>query len=250
MKLLRLSLLATAATVAMGGAALADPPKPTVVFNAGVASNYLFRGVSQTAGGVEGFGGADFTYGPVYAGVWASNVNFQGNSANGDLTDIETDIYGGVSPQFAGFTWTLGGIYYAYWNTPSALPGTDNYFELKAAVSKAVGPVTMGFQYFHSWEFPQSTGAANYYEGDLAYAFTPKLTGSAAFGYQDLDNTKVAMDHYTTWNLGLTYAITDHVSVDGRYTGVSSGAKAFYGTNQSGPFNASDRFVATLKATF
>ena len=253
MRLLKLALCASALSLAFGGAALADPPKPALVFNAGVTSNYLFRGVSQTAGGVSGFGGADFTYGPVYAGIWASNVNFQGNSANGDTSTIETDYYGGVAPSFAGATFTLGGIYYSYWNTPKFLPGTDNYFELKAGVSKAFGPVTAGFQYFHSWKFPQNGGAADYFEGDLAYAISPKLSLSGALGRQDLDINGAGLGvikGYTTWNVGLTYAITDKLSIDGRYSGVNSAAADFYGRNQDGPFNTGNRFVGTLKATF
>ena len=248
MKLLKLSLCAAVASVGLGSAAFAATP--SVTFNAGVASNYLFRGLSQTAGKVEGFGGADLAYGPVYAGVWTSNVDFAGNGGGPDTTSIEADFYGGIAPVYKNVTFTLGGIYYTYWNQPNWPTGTDNYFELKAGASTTVGKWGMGVQYFHSWEFPLKTGAANYYEGDLSYAVTPKATVSGAFGYQDLDKVKFGLDHYTTWNIGVTYALTDHLSVDGRYTGVSDSAKAFFGTGQNGPFNAGDRIVGTLKATF
>ena len=253
MRRLRVTLCASALSLALGGGALADPLKPELVWNAGVASNYMYRGVSQTAGGVEGFGGADLTYGPVYAGVWASNVDFQGDSGNGDTTNIETDIYGGLSPTFAGATFTLGGVYYAYWSTPKAVSGTNDYFELKAGISKVFGPVTAGVQYFHSWKFPQNGGPADYFEGDLAYAISPKLSLSGALARQTLDINGAGLGvvtGYNTWNLGLTYAITDHFSIDGRYSGVNSAAADFFGRSQSGPFNAGNRVFGTLKATF
>ena len=252
MKFWKLALCAAAASVAMGGAALADPAKPTVAFNAGVASNYLFRGLSQTSGGPEGFGGVDVTYGPVYVGTWLSNIDFNGPAGSGDTSAIEQDIYGGVTHGFGPVTLSLGGIYYAYWDQPSRPSGAggDNYFELRAAASTTIDKVTAGIQYFHSWEFPLKTGAADYIEGDLAYAVTPKASLSGALGYQNLDKAKFGLNDYWTWNVGVTYTLTDHLSVDGRYVGVSSSAKNFFGSNQSYPFNAGDRIVGTLKATF
>ena len=68
MKLLRLALCAGAATIAMGGAALADDA-PTIAFNVGVTSDYVFRGVSQTNEGGAVQGGVDISGGVAYAGV-------------------------------------------------------------------------------------------------------------------------------------------------------------------------------------
>ena len=46
MKFLKLALVAAAASVAMGSAAMAEELK--LSYNVGVASDYVFRGVSQT----------------------------------------------------------------------------------------------------------------------------------------------------------------------------------------------------------
>jgi hypothetical protein len=101
-----------------------------ISFNVGVASDYVFRGVSQTDEGGQLFAGADLTAGSLYAGVWASNVDF---SAFGDTeTSAEVDVYAGIKPEFGGFVLDFAGIYYAYLNQP---PGSAelNYVELKAA---------------------------------------------------------------------------------------------------------------------
>ncbi|MDZ4317828.1 MAG: TorF family putative porin, partial [Phenylobacterium sp.] len=75
MKTLKLTLLAAAATLAMGGAAAAQ--ESPVSFNLGVASDYVYRGVSQTDEGPQVFGGVDLAIGEMgYAGIWASNVDF------------------------------------------------------------------------------------------------------------------------------------------------------------------------------
>ena len=69
MKTLKLSLVAAAAALSMGGAAYAqDDSGPSVSFNVGAASDYVFRGVSQTDDPAEAVRGARF----VYTDVWVS----------------------------------------------------------------------------------------------------------------------------------------------------------------------------------
>jgi uncharacterized protein (TIGR02001 family) len=91
MKFLKLALVAAAASVAMSGVAMAEELK--LSYNVGVASDYIFRGVSNTNGKGQVFGGVDATYGIGYAGVWASNVDF--GTPN---PDTEIDVYAGVKP--------------------------------------------------------------------------------------------------------------------------------------------------------
>ncbi|WP_255406556.1 TorF family putative porin, partial [Caulobacter sp. B11] len=67
--LLKLALASAAASVALGGAAMAQDL--TLSYNVGVASDYIFRGVSNSNEDPQIFGGVDATYGMGYAGVWA-----------------------------------------------------------------------------------------------------------------------------------------------------------------------------------
>jgi uncharacterized protein (TIGR02001 family) len=250
MKFWKLALCTSVATLGVATAAMADD-KPTIAFNAGITSDYMFRGIDQSAGGVAGFGGADVTWGKVYVGTWVSHVDFAG-SYGGNDTLAEVDVYGGVRPQLGPVALDLGVIGYIYPKQPSG--SHENYVELKALASVPVGPVTLGGAVYYSPDMTLASGSAVYVEGNAAYTFKNKMTLSGAVGYQDLDASKSSgLTGYTTWNVGVTYPVTDHLSADIRYVGTSGAAKNspwFGGTDKSHPFNAADRVVGTLKVTF
>ncbi|HEY9216469.1 MAG TPA: TorF family putative porin [Phenylobacterium sp.] len=213
MKALKIALLGAAASLALSGAAFAqdDSSGVEVSFNAGAATDYVFRGISQTDENPQFFGGADLTTGIFYAGVWASNVDF------GDDTDAEVDLYAGVKPTVGAVSLDLGAIYYGYVNEPG---GADwAYWEFKAAASIPAGPATIGGAIFYS---PDYTGAGTdegiYYEINGAVPLMDKLTLSGAFGHQDVEICCGLGDaNYNTWNVGVGYAIDEHVGFDLRY---------------------------------
>lgn len=201
-----------------------------VSWNAAVTSDYVFRGVSQTQENPAVSTGVDLTKGAFYAGAWASNVDF------GDDADAEVDLYGGWRPEVAGWALDLGGVAYLYTGQPD---GADyDYVELKAAASLAVGPVTLGGAAYWSPDFfGASEDEATYVEANAAVAPADRWTVSGAVGRQwvssDLD--------YTTWNAGVAYALTDHLTVDVRY----------HDTDQHDFGEAyGARAVASLKAAF
>lgn len=206
MKALKMALLGAAASLAMGGSALAqDDPAVDFSFNVGAATDYVFRGVSQTNEDGQIFGGADVTSGIFYGGVWASNVDFL------DDTDAEIDLYAGVRPTMGPVAVDVGVIYYAYVNAPSG--GDYDYWEFKAAGSIPVGQATLGAAAYYSPDFFGGVDEALYYEVNGAIPLVDKLTLSGAVGHQALEGP----GDYTTWNVGLGYAITDNFGVDVRY---------------------------------
>src|SRR3569623_682921 len=213
MKALRLSLLA-AATLSIAGVARADDAsaaaatKPlSVVLNVGAATDYEFRGVSQTDNKGQIFGGADATIeGIGYAGVWLSNVDFLNGAS------MEYDLYAGVRPVVGTVAVDLGVVRYGYTEQP---PGPhETYTEWKIAPSMALGPATLGRAYFYSDDFFGETGTASYYEinAALPIARTP-FSVSGALGRQQV---KGPLD-YTTWNLGVGYLVNSHLGFDLRY---------------------------------
>ena len=232
MKSLKVALLAAAASVAMGGVALAqDDARPLgLTFNIGGNSDYVFRGISQSDENPSLFGGADVVLGGIgYAGVWASTVDFN----NG--TDLEYDLYAGVKPVLGPVTLDLGLIYYGYVDSPA---GSDqDYLEFKAAASVPVGPGTLGAAVYYSDEFFGDTGHATYYEvnGSVAIPDT-KFSLSGAVGHQEV----VGPLDYNTWNLGVGYAINDKVGIDLRYFDTDEDFGDIYDS----------RVVLGLKATF
>jgi uncharacterized protein (TIGR02001 family) len=189
----------------------------------------MFRGVSQTMGDMQVFGGADVTAGALYAGAWASNVDF------GDSTDAEVDLYAGFRPTAGPLSLDLGVIYYTYHGDPS---GSDyNNFEFKAAGSMAAGPATIGAAVFYS---PDSFGAADdatYFEVNGAVPVTEQISLTGALGRQ----TYKGSGDYTTWNAGVTWAFLPHLAADLRYhdNSIGGAGKAY-----------DETVVLTLKATF
>lgn len=217
MKFLKLALVAAAASVAMSGAAMAEELK--LSYNVGVASDYIFRGVSNTNTKGQVFGGVDATYGIGYAGVWASNVDF--GTPN---PDVEIDVYAGVKPTVGPVALDLGVIYYGYSKDKNGLPGQFGYIEVKAAASTAVGPGTLGAALYYSPEFPGEGGEALYGEVNASAPIGEKLTLSGALGRQEVDTAGYyagLSDGYTTYNIGISAAITDHLTADLRYSDTS-----------------------------
>ncbi len=206
MNVLKTMLLAAAATAAMSGSALAADEDIALSFNLGAATDYVFRGVSQTNNEGQIYGGADATlYGIGYAGVWVSNVEF------GNGTDLEYDIYGGIKPTIGVVNLDLGVYYYGYTNQPTG--SHEDYVEYKAAASTAVGPATVGALVFYSPEFFGKTGKATYYEINGAVPVAEKVSVSGAVGHQEIEGPA----DYNTWNLGVSYALNDTVGFDLRY---------------------------------
>jgi uncharacterized protein (TIGR02001 family) len=223
MKFMKLALVAAAASVAMGGAAMAEELK--LSYNAGVASNYIFRGISNTDTKGQVFGGIDASYGIGYAGVWTSNVDF--GTPN---PDQEIDVYAGVKPTVGPASLDFGVIYYGYSKDKNGAPGQYGYFEVKAAGSVPAGPATVGAAVYYSPEFPGKGGEALYYELNGSIPLEEKLTLSGAIGRQDVDANNYfggQTTSYVTWNAGVTAAITDHVSADVRYSDTN---KSDYGS--------------------
>lgn len=205
---------------------------PDVAFNAAVASDYVFRGVSQTESDPAVSAGVDVTQGLFYAGAWTGNVSF----AEDADTDAEIDLYAGVRPEFGGFNWDFGVVSYFYAGQPD---GADyDYVELKAAASRAVGPATLGAAIYWSPDFfGVSEDEATYAEINGAISPADKWTISAALGRQWVSS---AFD-YTAWNLGAAWQMTDHLALDVRY----------FDTDEHDFGDAYDsRAVASLKAVF
>jgi uncharacterized protein (TIGR02001 family) len=109
-----LSLSVAAALAAPLIAAAQSAPASPVTGNMTIASDYRFRGISQTYLGPAIQGGIDYAHASgIYVGNWNSNVAsqvFTGGSG------IEMDFYGGWKKSFGDFGLDIGGIYYYYHN--------------------------------------------------------------------------------------------------------------------------------------
>jgi uncharacterized protein (TIGR02001 family) len=231
MNSIKLAAFAATAALALGTAAQAQD-KPEFSFNVGVASDYVFRGFSQTDSKPQVYGGADVGIGIFYAGAWLSNVDF------GDSTDMEYDLYAGFKPTLGPVSLDVGILRYGYTNQSD---GADlDFWEGKVAGSVPAGKGTIGAAVYYTPENFNQTGKATYVELNGSMPLTDKLSVSGAVGHQSLEGP---LD-YETWNLGVGYAINDVFGIDLRY----------WDTNvekSDDPFKlSSGRVVVGLKAAF
>lgn len=98
-----------AAALLAGSVLTAPAMAQDLSFNAGVTSNYIWRGMTQTNDNPAFQAGADLGFDSgFYLGTWASNVDF------GDDTTYEWDVYGGYAGEANGISYDIGYIAYIY----------------------------------------------------------------------------------------------------------------------------------------
>lgn len=109
-------LVSVAALAAVGSASAAE-----LSANIGVASNYLWRGVTQSGDDAAISGGIDVGFDSgVYLGTWTSSLG--DNSSN-----YELDLYGGYAGDAGPLSYDVGLIHYAYPVSDVELDFTEVY---------------------------------------------------------------------------------------------------------------------------
>jgi len=83
-----------------------------VSYNFSLASEYVFRGVSQSNSRPAVSGGIDATYKWLYLGAWSSPIDFgkDGNFPTRDVTHAELGLYAGIKSVVGRVTFDLGVI--------------------------------------------------------------------------------------------------------------------------------------------
>lgn len=132
--LLSLSVAAALATPVLASAQQAAPQSPhSFTGNVGFASDYRFRGISQTFNLPAIQGGFDYAHASgFYAGTWASNVyggtNASALGVNYFNGGMEWDLYGGYKFEpIKDLALDVGLIYYMYPGAKWAVPTQDKY---------------------------------------------------------------------------------------------------------------------------
>ncbi|MQA88967.1 MAG: hypothetical protein GEU90_01850 [Gemmatimonas sp.] len=169
--------------------------------NVSIASDYTFRGVSQTLEEPAVQGGLDLAFPfDLYAGAWGSSVNFGEDLPRAQM---ELDFYGGIAPSVAGFDLDLGGIYYLY-------PGADDnnnydFLELYGGAGRSIGPVGLGISGAYSPDFFGASGTGIWLGADASVGIpeTP-VTIDVSIGQQSVeDNSTWGTPDYMAWTAGL-----------------------------------------------
>ncbi len=163
-----------------------------------LTTDYISRGFSQTLNDPAIQGSAEATYGLLYAGVFASNVEF----CEPGCASAEVDLSAGIRPEFGDLSFDLGALYYIYTGEPA---GEDtDYWELYGAVAYTFQEtVTLTGEVWYAWDYLQSGEHATIVAGTLEFALPHDLTlggtlGHVAFGGGfDTD--------YAYYNVGLAW---------------------------------------------
>ncbi len=151
MKLKATLLLSTLALSATAFAQSKAPePDYTLSFNAGVVSDYRYRGLSQSRLKPAVQGGLDFAHkSGFYLGAWGSSIKWIKDSGSTDGS-FELDLYGGHKGELAkGLAYDVGVLRYEY--VGNKLGAVANY--ANANTTEVYGALTAGVftaKYSHS----------------------------------------------------------------------------------------------------
>ena len=168
-----------------------------------LATDYVFRGISQTQGDPAVQGNIEYTraFGEsglsAYAGAFGSNVDFAGTDAR-----IELDWYGGLRGSTSGIKWDAGVVYYSY-------PGAEDSLDLDygEAVLKVEYDFTLAkalAAVAYSPDFQTGAGSGFYINGGADVALPFEFLLFARIGRQWVDdNQRWALPDYTDWSLAL-----------------------------------------------
>jgi uncharacterized protein (TIGR02001 family) len=224
------------ATTALAAVSLAQPAAAqmaigqtglTLGVTGTAASDYLFRGISQTRSRpAYQISSAELTHASgFYVGGFLSNVRFLGTDARQEI-----DLFGGYRATLAGFNLDVGGIWYTY-------PGYDrapgqfglNYAEVQLKAAREFGPVNLMAQLNVSPNFFGSSGTGVYVEGGADWKTGVwDLTLGGRLGYQWIErNVRFGTPDYL-WGSAI---VSREFAVQG--VGTLIVAAGYYSTNIS-----------------
>ncbi len=189
--------------------------------NVALTTDYVWRGVSQTNGDMALQGGFDYSSSIFYAGVWASNIDFD----DGSDANMEVDFYGGLASEFAnGVTWDVGVIYYVY---PDSEDSDLDFVEVKGALGyEFEGGLGVGGEIYYD---PDNKNM--YLNATAGFALSETIGIDGSVGNYQFD----AGGDYTNWSLGASTEAAGF-GFDLRY----------WGTDVDGVEVADDRVVLTV----
>lgn len=213
-----------AALLLAPAAVFAQDAESNLSWNAGIVSDYVFRGISQSNRDVAFQGGVDYAFGDsgFYAGAWGSNVDFQ------DVLgpNIEVDLYVGYNTDITdNVNFDLMLTRYTYHGSESGFGNVD-YNELISKVAlKDVGTLTVGY----TNDYGNSGENVTYVNLGNSWDLGGEYTLNAGFG-----RTLSDFGDYNDWNVGVSKS----------FKGIEFGLN-YYDTNLEGP-RAADAVVLSM----
>ena len=199
--------------------------------NVTLATDYVFRGFSQTNEDPAISGGFDYGFeGGFYLGIWGSNVNF----GEGSNTSTEIDLYGGYAFDVSEtVSFDFGYVYFVYPGETDSL----NYSEFLASVS--ISDFSFGIVY--SPDYFGSDSDAVVLNADYSFSLGGAWGLDLHAGFTTTDEEDIAApgDDYIDYSVALT---TSGAGVDFALT--------LFGTDVDDVDVADDRLVFSISKAF
>jgi len=203
--------LALAALTLVSGAVFAQAaPETTLTFNAGVVTDYRYRGITQSRNEAAVQGGVDYAHkSGFYIGAWASTIkwiadnsyvaNTRGSRTGTDITgNVELDVYGGYKFDLAkDVTMDVGYLRYQYLgnnleatrtNVNAGQYNNANTNEVYTAIT--MGPITAKYSYSLGdlFGYIDSKGSG-YFDLSANFEVIPSWTVTPHVGRQTVNYT-------------------------------------------------------------
>jgi len=186
-----LLLLASSAEAGLDGMAI------TASFTA--TSDFVFRGVSQTDGQPSLQAGLEMEHpAGLFAGVWASTVQFSGDLYRDDPRDVEVDLYAGYGLELPR-SWSLVSSVVRYTYPRADTPFDYDYNELGVAVQYR--RAALASSYSDNALGTQDAGFSCELTGKLPLPRGLELGGGAGLYY-----LRASDDDYRYWHLSVSRA--------------------------------------------
>lgn len=228
--------------------------------NISLASDYVFRGVSQTNQDPALQGGIEHTFeskaagSGVYAGAWGSNISWLSDASTPLApisSSLELDLYGGYRGKFNDtVSYDVGALYYWYpGDYPNGFNSADT-LEVYAGISIAASDkVSLAAKYSYAatdlFGYSNSDGSA-YLDLNANVAVAEGWSIGAHAGKQWIEGNSAFA--YTDWKLGATKSFDKGYSVGLAYSDTDANSALY--TNAFGNRIAGSAWVLSVAKAF
>ena len=262
--------LALAALTLVSGAVFAQAaPATTLTFNAGVVTDYRYRGITQSRNEAAVQGGVDYAHkSGFYVGAWASTIkwiaynsyiaNSGGTRTGTDITgNVELDLYGGYKFDLAkDVTMDVGYLRYQYQgnnleatrtNANAGQYNNANTNEVYTAIT--MGPITAKYSYSLSdlFGYIDSKGSG-YFDLSANFEVIPTWTVTPHFGRQTVTAARYNAS-YNDMSLTVTKDLGKGLSASLGYYGTTA-EQSNYSSSFDGKFLGERGAVLGVKYNF
>jgi uncharacterized protein (TIGR02001 family) len=253
MKNILVPSLLTVSLLAVTGVAQAQAAESTLTYNAGVVSDYRYRGLSQSRLQPAVQGGIDYAdKSGFYVGAWGSSIKWiqdtgTQNTTAGVKGSMEVDIYGGYKWAVGSVAYDVGVLRYEYVrNNLQTVTGFANANTTEVYGAATYGVFTAKYSHALTNTFGNLNSKNSYYL-DLSAALDMGngFTLTPHIGRQMINNSPAYS--YNDYALTLAKDLGNGLSASLMAVGTNAGKTEYSLVNK---YNGKDALVVGLKYTF